>query len=291
MLYNPPLCFMGNKRNWRKDFLNIFEKLKYDDNDCVFVDMFGGSGLISHWIKYLKPQSIVIYNDFDNYIGRLNKIEQTAEQRKNILNILNNGEKKYKKNEMLTQKDKQRIIDYFETLDENEIDLITLTSGLTFAHGMVKEIKTINDLKKLKLYNNVPHKPINTDISNYLKGVKIVRYDYKKLYEIVKQKYKDKKIYYIIDPPYLYGDKTNYNKRYFTLKDTIYLLKILKEEKRFIFFNGDKSGFDDLLIMINELFDNVIEYDKIIKNAGVIFNNNNTKQKYEYLLISKSFYD
>ena len=254
--------------------------------------MFGGSGLISHWIKYLKPQSIVIYNDFDNYIGRLNKIEQTAEQRKHIVDILNTGEKKYKKNEILTQKDKQRVIDYFETLDENEIDLITLTSVLTFAHGMVKEIKSINDLKTIKLYNNVPNKPINTDLSNYLKGVKIVRYDYKKLYEVVKQKYKNKKIYYIIDPPYLYGDKSNYNKRYFTLKDTIYLLKILKDEKRFIFFNGDKSGFDDLLTMINELFDDIIKYDKITKSTGIIINNKKEiKKKHEYLLISKSFYD
>ena len=33
----------------------------------VFVDLFGGSGLLSHITKRCKPEATVIYNDFDNY--------------------------------------------------------------------------------------------------------------------------------------------------------------------------------------------------------------------------------
>ena len=33
----------------------------------TIVDVFGGSGLLSHTAKQLKPKATVIYNDFDGY--------------------------------------------------------------------------------------------------------------------------------------------------------------------------------------------------------------------------------
>ena len=43
----------------------------------VFVDLFGGSGLLSHITKRERPDATVIYNDHDNYRERLENISRT----------------------------------------------------------------------------------------------------------------------------------------------------------------------------------------------------------------------
>ena len=64
MFKQAPLPFIGQKRMFLKHFSQIL-------NDH---DVFGGSGLLSHTAKQLKPQARVIYNDFDNYSERLQHI-------------------------------------------------------------------------------------------------------------------------------------------------------------------------------------------------------------------------
>jgi len=46
-------------------------------DDSIIVDLFSGSRLLSHTAKQLKPTAKVVYNDFDNYTERLNRIDQT----------------------------------------------------------------------------------------------------------------------------------------------------------------------------------------------------------------------
>lgn len=51
-------------------FLQHFRQILNDNiegDGWTIVDAFGGSGLLSHTAKQLKPQARVIYNDFDNY--------------------------------------------------------------------------------------------------------------------------------------------------------------------------------------------------------------------------------
>ncbi len=45
------------------------------------IDVFGGSGLLSHVAKGLKPKAKVIYNDFGGYAERLNHITETNQLR------------------------------------------------------------------------------------------------------------------------------------------------------------------------------------------------------------------
>ena len=47
-----------------KEFIKVLEQFP---EDTVFVDLFGGSGLLSHIAKRSKPDATVVYNDFDNY--------------------------------------------------------------------------------------------------------------------------------------------------------------------------------------------------------------------------------
>lgn len=68
MNLSAPLPFVGQKRMFAKEFIKVLEQFP---EDTVFVDLFGGSGLLSHIAKRSKPDATVVYNDFDNYRFRL----------------------------------------------------------------------------------------------------------------------------------------------------------------------------------------------------------------------------
>lgn len=51
--------------------------MKQFPDDAIYIDLFGGSGLLSHVAKREKPNATVIYNDFDNYRQRLDNIGRT----------------------------------------------------------------------------------------------------------------------------------------------------------------------------------------------------------------------
>lgn len=72
-----PLPFMGQKRYFLNDFTQILEMVS-GEIDTV-VDLFGGSGLLSHTAKRVLPECRVVYNDFDHYCRRLSAIVQTNE--------------------------------------------------------------------------------------------------------------------------------------------------------------------------------------------------------------------
>ena len=62
--YSAPLPFVGQKRMFAKEFKKVLEQFS---DGTTFVDLFGGSGLLSHITKSEKPHSKVVYNDFDGY--------------------------------------------------------------------------------------------------------------------------------------------------------------------------------------------------------------------------------
>lgn len=68
-----PLPFMGQKRNFLKKIKAVLSEKKID-KDTVFIDVFGGSGLIAHNVKTWYEDNEVIWNDFDNYQERLDNI-------------------------------------------------------------------------------------------------------------------------------------------------------------------------------------------------------------------------
>lgn len=57
-----PLPFMGQKKRFIREFRKALREF---DHATVFVDLFGGSGLLSHVTKRERPDARVIYNDFD----------------------------------------------------------------------------------------------------------------------------------------------------------------------------------------------------------------------------------
>lgn len=55
-----PLPFVGQKRMFAREFTKVLQQFP---DDTIFVDLFGGSGLLSHIAKRKKPNARVIYND------------------------------------------------------------------------------------------------------------------------------------------------------------------------------------------------------------------------------------
>lgn len=55
-----PLPFVGQKRMFASEFRKV---LKRFSDKTVFIDLFGGSGLLSHITKRERPDATVIYND------------------------------------------------------------------------------------------------------------------------------------------------------------------------------------------------------------------------------------
>ena len=64
MYLSAPLPFMGQKRMFAKEFIKVLGQFP---DSTMFVDLFGGSGLLSHITKCVRPDTTVVYNDFDNY--------------------------------------------------------------------------------------------------------------------------------------------------------------------------------------------------------------------------------
>jgi len=69
-----PLPFQGQKRFFVKKFKELLND--YPSN-ATYVDLFGGSGLLSHSVRHIHPEANVVFNDFDNYSKRLKAIPET----------------------------------------------------------------------------------------------------------------------------------------------------------------------------------------------------------------------
>lgn len=73
-----PLPFIGQKRMMIRHVEKILnQQITGDGEGWTIVDVFGGSGLLAHVAKALKPQATVINNDFDDYAQRLSHIDDT----------------------------------------------------------------------------------------------------------------------------------------------------------------------------------------------------------------------
>lgn len=226
-----PLPFVGQKRMFAQKFKEVLKE--YPDNS-VFVDLFGGSGLLSHITKREKPNATVIYNDYDNYRMRLNNINRANA----LLSDLRKLTIDCPRQKLIPEPIRGLIL---ERLRQEEttgfVDYITISSSLLFS---MKYCMNLKDLQKESFYNNIRKQdyPLCTD---YLNGLEIVSCDYK---ELVK-KYKNlPNVVFLVDPPYLSTEVGTYRMNW-RLSDYLDVLSILVD-KSFIYFTSNKSSILEL---------------------------------------------
>lgn len=233
-----PLPFIGQKRMFIKPFINVINS--YPD-ETIFIDLFGGSGLLSHVTKTNKPNSTVIYNDFDNFRLRLDNIPRTNNLLRDLRNIVGDLPKlsiiKGEKRELIFQRLEQELR-YF-----GYIDIITISNNLLFSS---KHCMTIQEMRHDSLYNRIRRNDIEQPIG-YLDGLEITSCDYRILFE----KYKDNPhSVFIIDPPYFCTDIKTYMMSW-GLKDYLEVLTVLDKHK-FIYFTSNKSSILELCEWMSE---------------------------------------
>lgn len=227
-----PLPFVGQKRMFAKQFIEVIGQYP---TDTVFVDLFGGSGLLSHITKHFHPESRVIYNDFDNYRLRINNIPRTNRLLESIRPIAS----QFDRHKPITGIAREQI---FALLEQEEkeagyLDFITLSSSLMFS---MKYKMSIEGMRGETLYNNV-RKYGYEPCRDYLAGLEIVSCDYRELFE----QYKDTPgVVFLVDPPYLSTDVGTY-RMYWRLADHLDVLSVLPGHN-FIYFTSEKSCIIEL---------------------------------------------
>lgn len=226
-----PLPFMGQKRRFLKQ---VKEVLSRCPNDATYVDLFGGSGLLSHTIKQYYPEAKVVYNDYDNYKLRLQNVDKTNKLIADIRLILTNTPKDKRIQEPQRSLILNRVLREEQTSDY--VDYITLSSNLLFS---MKYVQSYAQLGKETLYNCVRMNDYNAE--NYLEGVVIESLDYKELFA----KYQDiTNVVFLVDPPYLSTEVGTY-KNYWKLKDYLDVLDVLNGTN-YIYFTSNKSSIIEL---------------------------------------------
>ena len=245
-----PLPFQGQKRKFVKIFA---EKIEILPDDTVFVDLFGGSGLLSRAAKDTKPMCRVIYNDYDDYHLRIANIANTNKLIAEIRGITGS----MPRFQRLSSDVKEKILTVIakHEQDVGYVDYITISSSIMFSS---KYVLSLDGLRKESFYNSVKKQDYDR-ASGYLDGLEICKCDYMRLFDEFKN---NDKAFFICDPPYLNTDVTTY-KMNWTLRDYLRVLNCLRASQ-FAFFTSEKSSLVELLEWLEDKF----SYNNPLKKAN-----------------------
>ena len=186
-----PLPFVGQKRMFAREYIKVLGQF----GDCaVFVDLFGGSGLLAHITKRMRPDAKVVYNDFDNYRKRLGNIPRTNL----LLADFRHLAEDVPRHKPITGEARERILERIAQEEEEQgyVDYVTISSSLVFS---MKYRMSLDGLRKEVLYNNI-RKAGYAPCGDYLEGLEITSRDYREVFN----EYKDMPgTVFLVDPPYL----------------------------------------------------------------------------------------
>ena len=253
-IYNAsPLPFQGQKRYFIKQFK---AKLIEFPSNAIYVDLFGGSGLLSHTVKMQYPNSRVVYNDFDYFTERIKNIKNTNDLLRKIREIIPN---EIKEKHSLSSFHKEKIINLIKD-EKNPLDIKTISKSLFYGGTYADKIDDIINYKTF--YNNIKKSDYNAD--GYLDGLEIVHKDYR---DLIKEFSNLENVIFIYDPPYLSTNSDSYNSVFhWKLNDYLDIVDSLKGKKMFIYFTSHKGGLLELLKWMDEKY----KIENPLKNAKKI---------------------
>jgi len=229
-----PLPFIGQKRYFIKSFCEVLnDNIHGLGDEWTIVDVFGGSGLLSHNAKRLKPHAKVIYNDFDNYAQRLKHIDDINRLRQQLAEVLKGIPRKNK----IDPKTHALIIETIKNFD-GFIDVDCVWAWLLFSGNQAESLNQI--YTQPVLYNRL-RKSDYPDAKDYLTGVEVVS---KSFDELLPEYVNNEKTLLILDPPYLFSKQRGYRKaKDFGLVSFIKLMELIRPP--FIMFSNYRSEILD----------------------------------------------
>ena len=228
-----PLPFAGQKRRWLKQIEPIIRSLP---SNTTFVDVFGGSGLVSRLCKDIHPAARVIYNDYDNYSERLRHIAETEQLRQDIISVL----APIKHNARVPDEYKTLVLRVIQAHQDryHYVDWITLSGWLLFTNNFAYSLE---ELASRGFYAH----PSRTALSDadaserYLRGLEIVSVDYRELLSAHKDA---SNTILILDPPYLSTECSGYRGNSWSCDDYLDLLTLMPTNN-YLYFSSTKLDF------------------------------------------------
>lgn len=216
----PPLPFIGNKRNWLRLFAETVSALP---PSTVFVDAFGGSGILSRTAADACPGARVIYNDYDGYADRVAQIPVTNAILAELRALTSHLPKGAKVPDGVKAEGLRIIRGYRDLF--GEIDETTLTANVAFSSraiqgGTAEDVTWYAGIRQ----SDIPEAP------DYVDGLEVVRADFR---ELLARYGDDPAAVFILDPPYLSTQCSAYG-AYGGLVDTLTLLAGMRE-RRYIY--------------------------------------------------------
>ncbi|MGF7432089.1 hypothetical protein [Pasteurella bettyae] len=247
MFKQAPIPFIGQKRMFLQHFERLLnDNIPNDGDGWTIVDAFGGSGLLSHIAKRLKPKATVIYNDFDGYAERLQHIDDINRLRRQIAPLLALAEQP--KQKRLSPELKAQIIDVIKAFD-GYINVHVLCSWLLFSG---QQVKTLDELFTQDFWHCLRQSDYPS-ADGYLDGLTVVSESF---HTLLPKYQHDPKALFVLDPPYLCTHQESYGQqRYFDLIDFLRLIHLTRPP--FVFFSSTKSEFVRFIdAMITDQWDN-----------------------------------
>ncbi|CWW77423.1 MULTISPECIES: hypothetical protein [Haemophilus] len=248
-----PLPFIGQKRMFLKHFETVLnENIKGDGEGWIIIDTFGGSGLLSHTAKRLKPKARVIYNDFDGYAERLAHIDDINRLRAELYSVVGNATSKNKRMTKDCKAECIRIIQNFKGYK----DLNCLASWLLFSG---QQVATLDDLFQHNFWHCIRQSDY-PKADGYLDGVEIVKESF---HTLLPKFSNDPKALFVLDPPYLCTKQESYKQAtYFDLIDFLRLVNITRPP--YVFFSSTKSEF---IRFVNYMLEDKVDNWQAFENA------------------------
>lgn len=248
-----PLPFIGQKRMFLKHFETVLnENIKGEGEGWIIIDTFGGSGLLSHTAKRLKPKARVIYNDFDGYAERLAHIDDINQLRAELYSVVGNATSKNKRMTKDCKAECIRIIQNFKGYK----DLNCLASWLLFSG---QQVATLDDLFQHNFWHCIRQSDY-PKADGYLDGVEIVKESF---HTLLPKFSNDPKALFVLDPPYLCTKQESYKQAtYFDLIDFLRLVNITRPP--YVFFSSTKSEF---IRFVNYMLEDKVDNWQAFENA------------------------
>ncbi|KMK52029.1 hypothetical protein RO21_03140 [[Actinobacillus] muris] len=245
-----PLPFVGQKRQFLKHFEAVLdENIEGNGKDWTIIDVFGGSGLLSHTAMRKKSLARVIYNDFDGYAERLKYIADINRLRRIIFGLVAD----LPKGKRLDKAKKLQIIEAINAFDGYK-DAHCLCAWLLFSG---QQVRNLDELFKEDFWHCV-RKSDYPEATGYLDGVEVVSESFHQL--LPKYQHQAKTLF-VLDPPYLCTHQASYKQvHYFDLIDFLRLIHLTRPP--YIFFSSTKSEFIRFIdAMIEDKWQNWVAFD------------------------------